>query len=113
MGVPFSVSLDWFRYFLSLNPCLQISDIDYTNYELLFNQSAETFSSVLATDNPDLSRFRDNGGKILILHGLADHLITPYGTIEYYTLMQQYMGGQGKNNRFCPLVSASWLRSQL
>lgn len=113
MGVPFSVSLDWFRYFLSLNPDLQIYDIDYTNYELLFNQSAEAFSSVLATDNPDLSRFRDNGGKILILHGLSDHLITPYGIIEYYTLMQQYMGGQGKNNRFCPLVSASWLRSQL
>ena len=36
------------------------------------------------TDNPDLSVFRDRGGKMLMYHGLADVLIPPQGSITYY-----------------------------
>lgn len=40
--------------------------------------------SRINTDNPDLSAFRDSGAKLLMYHGLADILIPPQGSINYY-----------------------------
>lgn len=45
------------------------------------------------TDNPNLSAFRDRGGKILSYHGLADTLVPPQGTIHYYNRVANTMGG--------------------
>lgn len=45
------------------------------------------------TDNPDLTRFRDRGGKLLSYHGLADVLIPPQGTVHYYGRVASAMGG--------------------
>jgi feruloyl esterase len=45
------------------------------------------------TDNPDLRRFRDAGGKMLLYHGLADILIMPQGSINYYHRVVREMGG--------------------
>ncbi|MBM3554722.1 MAG: tannase/feruloyl esterase family alpha/beta hydrolase [Alphaproteobacteria bacterium] len=33
--------------------------------------------------NPDLSRFKARGGKMLMYHGLADPIVTPQNTIDY------------------------------
>lgn len=102
-SAPFYVSIEWFRYFLMLNPGLKVSDIDYFTYELLFNQSVEEFASVIGTDNPDLSLFKQRGGKLLILHGLADHLIPTQGSIRYYTRVQERMGGAESTKDFARL----------
>ena len=45
------------------------------------------------TDNPDLSGFRDRGGKLLVYHGLADTLIPPQGSIRYFTATADRIGG--------------------
>lgn len=45
------------------------------------------------TDNPDLSAFKARGGKLLTWHGLADELIMPQGTINYYNRVVAQMGG--------------------
>lgn len=45
------------------------------------------------TDNPDLSAFRNRGGKLLSYHGLSDTLIMPQGTINYYNRVAAQMGG--------------------
>ncbi len=45
------------------------------------------------TDNPDLSAFRNRGGKLLTWHGLADELIMPQGTVNYYNSVVAKMGG--------------------
>jgi feruloyl esterase len=64
------------------------------------------FSSTIATDNPDLSAFRHDGGKILIWHGLADQLIFPQGTVNYYQRVQQVMGGPAATDSFARLFLA-------
>jgi fermentation-respiration switch protein FrsA (DUF1100 family) len=46
--------------------------------------------------NPDLSAFRDHGGKLLLLHGWADPAIPPTGTIDYYAAVQDRMGRAGR-----------------
>lgn len=38
----------------------------------------------MGTDDPDLSAFRDASGKMVMWHGLADELIFPNGSLNYY-----------------------------
>jgi feruloyl esterase len=42
--------------------------------------------------NPDLSRFKAHGGKLLLTHGWADTTITPEGTVYYYESVLNKMG---------------------
>jgi feruloyl esterase len=58
------------------------SYVDY-DYEDFWPVSERVASTLNATD-PDLSAFRDRGGKLLIHNGWGDMALTPYGTIEYY-----------------------------
>jgi hypothetical protein len=41
-------------------------------------------SELLDATNPDISSFKENGGKLLLLHGTTDQLITFQGTVDYY-----------------------------
>ncbi len=49
--------------------------------------------SHINTDDPDLSVFRDGGGKMIMYHGLADFVIMPQGSINYYNRAAEQMGG--------------------
>jgi len=42
---------------------------------------------------PDLSRFVEHGGKLLLYHGWSDMLIAPRNTIRYYEQVRQTIGG--------------------
>jgi feruloyl esterase len=50
------------------------------------------FGYVDAND-PDLSKFRARGGKLLLVHGTADELIPHEGSIDYYEAASATMGG--------------------
>jgi hypothetical protein len=52
------------------------------------------------TDDPDLRPFRHAGGKMLLYHGLADVLIMPQGSINYYNRVVKEMGGLKKVQKF-------------
>jgi tannase/feruloyl esterase len=43
--------------------------------------------------NPDLSKFKARGGKLLMYHGWADPGPAPQNTINYYSAVQQRVGG--------------------
>lgn len=48
-------------------------------------------SDVVGAMNPDLSGFIAHGGKIIIMHGLADEVISPNETVAFYkTLVARY-----------------------
>jgi len=101
-GKPFGIPLDYYRYFLVQNPQWSGTTMNRAEFELLWNQSVEQFG-VIGTDDPDLARFRDRGGKVLITHGLADQQIPAQGTINYYERMQQQMGGPQRTAEFARL----------
>ena len=44
--------------------------------------------------NPDLSKFKARGGKLLMYHGWADPAISPQNTIRYYESVLKTMGSQ-------------------
>jgi feruloyl esterase len=89
---PFFITLEWFRYWLKMDPAWDWRTTSFDEYEQLFDQSVEEFSAVIATDNPDLSAFRARGGKIVMWHGWADQLIYPQGTIDYYKRVADTLG---------------------
>ncbi|KAI9372872.1 Tannase/feruloyl esterase [Aspergillus egyptiacus] len=82
--VPFQISADWMRIFLSTNPSLDLSTIDYAEFSRLFRASVNQFSSVIGTRDPDLTGFKQAGGKMIAWHGMKDELITFNGTVDYY-----------------------------
>ncbi|HKW77524.1 MAG TPA: tannase/feruloyl esterase family alpha/beta hydrolase, partial [Candidatus Limnocylindria bacterium] len=64
------------------------------------------FSEVIGTENADLTAFAKAGGKVVIWHGLADQLIFPQGTIDYYQRVQSIAGGDKKTQEFARLFLA-------
>jgi feruloyl esterase len=47
----------------------------------------------LDANNPDLSVFKQHGGKLLMYHGLADPFVSPLGSLDYYTAVIGATGG--------------------
>lgn len=102
-GVPFSISVEWVAYFLKSNPKWTGVPLTMDEFQLLFNQAVEQYGPVFGTDNPDLRAFKNNNGKLLLIHGLSDRLIVPQGTIDYYTRVETQMGGSAKTQDFARL----------
>jgi feruloyl esterase len=99
-GNPFGISVDWVRYFLVSDPSWKGVPLTHKEFQLLCDQSMEQYNEVFATDNPDLTRFRDHGGKLVIVHGLSDNLIAPQGSINYYERVRARMGGAAETSKF-------------
>jgi feruloyl esterase len=103
---PFGLPVAWLGTWLQRNPNWDWKTLTFAQFDKLFAQSNLQFSSTLATNNPDLSAFKRDGGKILIWHGLADQLIPSQGTVGYYRDVQQAMGGPARTNSFARLFLA-------
>lgn len=56
--------------------------------------------SNINTDNPDLSGARDRDVKVVSYHGLADELIFPMGSINYFNRAAAAMGGISELQKF-------------
>jgi len=52
------------------------------------------------TNSADLSTYKNRGGKILTWHGLADELIFPQGTVNYYHRVASQAGGMTATQDF-------------
>jgi pimeloyl-ACP methyl ester carboxylesterase len=105
-GKPFSIALEYWVYYLAQDAKWDWSTLNYAGFEQLWNKSVEQYGAVIGTDDPDLTRFRDRGGKVIIYHGLADQLIPAAGSIDYYERLQQRMGGEKATAKFARLFLA-------
>lgn len=55
------------------------------------------------TDNPDLSRFKARGGKLITFHGTSDNIIPHGGMVNYYARVAAAMGGLAEVQAFYKL----------
>jgi len=108
-GKPFGIALRYLRYYIMQDGEWDWSKLTPGKFELLWRQSVEQYGAVIGTDNPNLTAFRDRGGKILLLHGLADQQIPAHGTIDYYRRVQDRMGGAEATAQFARLFLAPGL----
>lgn len=51
-------------------------------------------AAVYNGDSPDLSKFREAGGKMIVWHGWADSIVTPYKTVDWYEKAAEAAGGE-------------------
>lgn len=82
--IPFFVSDDWVKVFLARNASFDTSGLTHQDFDRLFHQSVQQFSSVIGTENPDLSKMKRAGTKMIAWHGMQDQLIPTNGTVDYY-----------------------------
>src|SRR5690349_12128830 len=102
-GKPFSIALEYWVYYLAQDAKWDWTTLTYAGFEQLWTKSVEQYGAVIGTDDPDLTRFRDHGGKVIICHGLADQLIPAAGSIDYYKRVQQRTGGEKATAKFARL----------
>ncbi|WYZ42270.1 hypothetical protein EsH8_V_001165 [Colletotrichum jinshuiense] len=81
---PLVLFREWTRFFVLKNSTADLSNLSLEEYEDIFDSSAREYASIIDTNNPDLSAFRQAGGKLLTFHGTADDLIPYQGSVDYY-----------------------------
>jgi hypothetical protein len=90
---PFPIAVAQPKYWMYYDQAWDWKVLDYSNYKEFFDLAVKRLGPVIATDNPDLSRFKSHGSKLILWHGWADELIMPDGTIDYYDAVTKKMGG--------------------
>jgi hypothetical protein len=78
----------------------QLSDFRFTlaDYDKLL-----PLAGVYDATDPDLSAFRQAGGKLIMYQGWADEKISPFGTVDYYKAAVQHAGGFPASQAFTRL----------
>jgi hypothetical protein len=69
---------------------------DQTLAGLDLKEAVEGYSwlePLLDAKNPDLSAFRERGGKLILYYGLADPALNPHMAIDYFEAVRAKMGG--------------------
>jgi feruloyl esterase len=60
-------------------------DWDYSTYSYdNYREDSSSIAKILNATNPDLSSFRDRGGKLLMYHGWSDRALSANATIKYF-----------------------------
>jgi feruloyl esterase len=112
---PFTLAEIWVRDFVlsgnlsqtSTPPqALNLAAVNAAKVNDIVQQSQEAFDVIIGTDNPNLSGFKNAGGKLLTWHGLADQLIFPNGTFDYVQRVYNLMGGREQVDSFYRVFGA-------
>lgn len=53
-----------------------------------------TMAAVYNSDSPDLSAFREADGKMIVWHGWADAIVTPFKTLDWHEKAAEAAGGE-------------------
>lgn len=88
-GAPFSITDEWIRLFVQKDRNFNIKNMTYAEFATVWHASVQQYTSIIGTNDPDLSRFRANGGKMVTWHGLAEQLIFPDNSVDYYDRVLQ------------------------
>lgn len=98
-ATPFPIATEQPKYWVYFDPTWDWQTLTYDNYLQFFKDSVKHVGPLMASDDPDLSGFRNRGGKLVMWHGFADQLIVPEGTIDYYDRVTQALGGSSKRTQ--------------
>lgn len=87
---------NYFRFFVTRDNTFNYLTVDPSNVGPL--TARVTALSQLDTADNDLSAFAARGGKVLMMHGTSDLLISIRGTREYYGLLRKRLGESTLNS---------------
>lgn len=103
-GAPFASALGqgYINYMVTQNAMVDWLQVDPAAYTSRIDQLVTMIDAV----NPDLSRFKAAGGKLILWHGLNDWLISANNTTAYYQSVVQAAGGQSQADEFVEYYTA-------
>ncbi len=81
----------WTRYFVTRDPSFNSLTLD-PRAPGEWKQRISDLSTLQDVNNPDLRPFARAGGKLLMLHGAADELVSSRSTAEYFERVQRTVG---------------------
>ncbi|KAF6827672.1 tannase and feruloyl esterase [Colletotrichum plurivorum] len=90
-AVPLAIAAQWISLFVARDPNLDLANLSHTEFDWLAHQGRQRYNSIMGTQDPDLSAFRNAGGKIVTFHGLIDELLPSAGTAKYYNEVSQLL----------------------
>lgn len=67
--------------FVEKNKTFDYNTISRRDFDRIFHASVVQYTSMLGTNDPDLSAFRDAGGKLMIFHGTVSPQISASGEV--------------------------------
>ena len=79
----------FFASFLPPDPRWNVQNFNFDRDVKAFDDSPAALANAT---NPDLSSFRDRGGKLILYHGWSDAAVPPLATVNYYRQVQSKMG---------------------
>jgi len=79
---------DYFRYPVFVNPAYDLTTLNFDVDPYIARAKLRPTYDAYSTD---LSAFQKRGGKLLMYHGWADSLISPYLSIDYWIALRQTM----------------------
>ncbi len=80
---------NYFRYMVFSDPAWNPLS---ANIDLAEAAADEKTGAILNSTDPDLSKFKNRGGKLILYHGWNDPAIPPLNTIDYYNSVIAKMG---------------------
>jgi hypothetical protein len=86
----------YINYMVLQNPSVDWLQVDPAAYTSRIDQLVTLIDAV----DPDLSRFKSRGGKLILWTGLNDWLITANNATDYYQRVVASSGGQAAANEF-------------
>lgn len=91
---PFHIALGWYRdgVWQGIYPNRMTPD-DKESMNSYWVSALSEFGGILNTDDPDLSKLRDSGSKLLTWHGIDDQIIPYQNTLKYRRKVEAMMGG--------------------
>ena len=81
----------WVKYFLTRDPNYNSLDVDPRNPGMWLDRISY-LSTIEDRNNADLGPFARASGKLILLHGAADELVSPYSTSDYYQRVRNILG---------------------
>ncbi len=70
-GAPNMLGLQWLQFFIAKDLEFAFGNLTHAEFDGLVHASKQQFKSIVNTDDPDLSEFRNAGGKMVSFHGLV------------------------------------------
>ncbi len=92
-----------YRRYLDRNVALDSSMRDWQMDAAMLAELRQGLGTIYDSTDPDLGKFRDRGGKLVLWHGWADQAIPPEGTIAYWDAIAKAVGGAAERDAFVRL----------
>ncbi|NOU06948.1 MAG: tannase/feruloyl esterase family alpha/beta hydrolase [Hyphomicrobiaceae bacterium] len=89
------------KYVFARDPNLDVTKYSPDNHK----KRVLEVSALMDSTNPDLSKFRARGGKLIVLEHMADYAQSPYAGINYFNAVNAKMGAASVNT-FARLYTA-------